>query len=60
MWMHVGTVADVVVWMAVEAWAGVLSTASCSCSGGVDASAAAATEQVDGMLGSMEMSDMCG
>ena len=58
--MHVGTVADVVVWMAVEAWAGVLSTASCSCSGGVDASAAAATEQVDGKIVSMEMSDMCG
>ena len=54
-WMHVGTVADVVVWMAVEAWAGVLSTASCSCSGGVDASVAAATKQVDGMIVSMEM-----
>ena len=48
-------VADIVVWMAVEAWAGVLSTASCSCSGGVDASAAAATEQVDGRIDSMEM-----
>ena len=39
----------------MEAWAGVLSTASCSCSGGVDASAAAATEQVDGRIDSMEM-----
>jgi len=48
-------VADIVVWMAVEAWAGVLSTASCSCSGGVDASAAAATEQVDGRIDSMEI-----